>query len=65
MWQVSRADGVLIGGSAPGEGNVIAFSGTGGAVVLGIGAAGNSGQTSKFYPAAFPGVTMCRMPRSS
>ncbi len=46
---IFSADGVLIGGNASGEGNVIAFSGTGGAVVLGIGAAGNRIRGNSIY----------------
>jgi hypothetical protein len=46
---IFSADGTLVGGTAPGEGNVIAFSGTSGAAVLGIGAGGNTIRGNSIY----------------
>ena len=40
---------MLVGGVAPGEGNVIAFSGIVGVVMLGIGAAGNTIRGNSIY----------------
>ncbi len=46
---IFSADGTLVGGVGPGEGNVIAFSGTAGAAVLGIGAGGNTIRGNSIY----------------